>query len=56
VGAGIAVAVVSVSRWTRGGRAAPGGAPGSAPLGDELGPADRRLLERALAAHGEEDE
>lgn len=56
LGAGIVVAVVSVSRWTRGSRAAPVGATGSAPLGDELGPADRRLLERALAAHGEEDE
>jgi hypothetical protein len=56
LGAGIVVAVVSVSRWTGGGRAGPPGATGSAPPGDELGAADRRLLERALAAHGEEDE
>jgi cytochrome c-type biogenesis protein CcmH len=48
--AGVLVAVLSVARWTRHADAAPG-----APAAD-LAPADRRLLERALAAHGEEDE
>jgi cytochrome c-type biogenesis protein CcmH len=55
---GVLLAVASVSRWTRGGPdtsagAHAGGAGGSS---EELAPADRRLLERALAAHGEEDQ
>jgi cytochrome c-type biogenesis protein CcmH len=54
---GVLLAVASISRWTRGGSSAtPEGVPGSGPAVDELAPADRRLLERALAAHGEEDE
>ena len=55
LGAGVVVAVVSVFRWTRGGRAVQS-ADAAAPPGDELAPADRRLLERALAEHGEEEE
>jgi cytochrome c-type biogenesis protein CcmH len=54
---GVIVAVVSVSRWTRGGSdSGLGERPDSAATGEDLAPADRRLLERALAAHGEEDE
>jgi hypothetical protein len=53
----VIVAVVSVSRWTRGGSdTGLGERPDSAATGEDLAPADRRLLERALAAHGEEDE
>jgi cytochrome c-type biogenesis protein CcmH len=56
-GAGLAIAIFSIARWTHADRERrePGAA---APLeaSDELGPADRRLLERALAAQGEDDE
>jgi cytochrome c-type biogenesis protein CcmH len=56
-GAGLAIAIFSIARWTHADRERrePGE---TAPLGpsDELAPADRRLLERALAAHGEDDE
>jgi cytochrome c-type biogenesis protein CcmH len=45
LGAGVLVAAVSVARWTRSGGTAPEG-----PMAEGLAPADRRLLERALAA------
>jgi cytochrome c-type biogenesis protein CcmH len=54
-GAGLAIAIFSIARWTRADRER--NEPGAtSPLSDELGPADRRLLERALAAYGEDDE
>jgi cytochrome c-type biogenesis protein CcmH len=48
LGAGVLLAAVSVARWTGGGTTAP--AEGSDAEG--LAPADRRLLERALATQG----
>jgi cytochrome c-type biogenesis protein CcmH len=55
--AGLAIAIFSVVRWTHADRerSEPGASVGPAPAGD-LAPADRRLLERALAAHDEDDE
>jgi cytochrome c-type biogenesis protein CcmH len=47
-GAGVLVAAVSVVRWTRGGEASPAAVSDA----EGLGPADRRLLERALGAGG----
>jgi cytochrome c-type biogenesis protein CcmH len=56
-GAGLAIAIVSIVRWTHAERASrePGA---TAPLdaAGELGPADRRLLQRAMAAHEEDEE
>jgi cytochrome c-type biogenesis protein CcmH len=58
VAAGFVVAVLAVRRWTIGRAASVGsaGAEGSAGVGsgDPLGPADRRLLERALASQADE--
>ena len=56
-GAGLAIAIFSVARWTHADRERrePGAAVPEAPA-EDLAPADRRLLERALAAHGEEEE
>jgi cytochrome c-type biogenesis protein CcmH len=57
LGAGLAIAIFSIIRWTHEDRARrePGA---TAPLdaGGELAPADRRLLERALAAQREDEE
>jgi cytochrome c-type biogenesis protein CcmH len=56
-GAGLAIAIFSVARWTRADRERrePGASVPEAPA-EDLAPADRRLLERALAAHGEDEE
>jgi cytochrome c-type biogenesis protein CcmH/NrfF len=56
-GAGLAIAIFSIARWTHADRERrePGA---TVPVegADDLAPADRRLLERALAAHGEDEE
>jgi cytochrome c-type biogenesis protein CcmH/NrfF len=54
-GAGLAIAIFSIIRWTHEDRSRREPA---TPLDAtaELGPADRRLLERALAAQGEDEE
>jgi cytochrome c-type biogenesis protein CcmH len=54
---GLAIAIFSVARWTHADRERrePGGSVPEAPA-EDLAPADRRLLERALAAHREDDE
>ena len=54
-GAGLAIAIFSVARWTQADRERPE-TTASPKASDELAPADRRLLERALAAYGEDDE
>ena len=54
-GAGLAIAIFSVARWTQADRERPE-TTASPKASDELAPADRRLLERALAAYGEADE
>jgi cytochrome c-type biogenesis protein CcmH len=56
-GAGVALAGFSIARWTHADRTRP--EPGAAAKDDgagDLAPADQRLLERAIAAHGWEDE
>jgi cytochrome c-type biogenesis protein CcmH/NrfF len=56
-GAGLAIAIFSIARWTHADRERrePGA---TVPVegADDLAPADRRLLEHALAAHGEDEE
>jgi cytochrome c-type biogenesis protein CcmH len=55
-GAGLAIAIFSIARWTHADRERrePGA---TVPLGaQDLAPADRRLLDRALAAHREDEE
>ena len=56
-GAGLGIAIFSIVRWTHADRERlePGAGVLAEPA-DELAPADRRLLERALAAHGEDEE
>ena len=53
-GAGLAIAIFSVARWTQADRERR--EPGATVPVEDLGPADRRLLERALAAQGEDEE
>jgi cytochrome c-type biogenesis protein CcmH len=57
---GLAVAAVSVRRWTLGGAAPAGAETGSAPAPDESGSQmsadDRRLLDEALARPGEDSD
>ncbi len=56
-GAGLAIAIFSVARWTHADRERrEPGATVAVGAADDLAPADRRLLERALAAHGEDEE
>jgi cytochrome c-type biogenesis protein CcmH/NrfF len=56
-GAGLGIAIVSIVRWTHEERARrEPGATSPLETAGELGPADRRLLERALAAQGEDEE
>jgi cytochrome c-type biogenesis protein CcmH len=55
-GAGLAVAIFSIARWTHADRERHEPAATAPGASDELAPADRRLLERALAAQGEDDE
>jgi len=56
-GAGLGIAVFSIVRWTHADRERrEPGATVPAESAEGLAPADRRLLERALAAHGEDEE